>query len=79
MNRKGFLKSIVMLAIVPKIISEMEVKPPLINNECKGLIPTLLSKEYHFVEYVPGNFTLNDLNDMIENYDRAYKPSCYFK
>jgi len=29
MNRKGFLKSIAMLAVAPKIISEMELSRPL--------------------------------------------------
>lgn len=78
MNRKGFIKSIAMLAVAPKIIAEMEFKPPLKSNEFKGLIPTILSQEYSVVEFVPGSFTLKDFNDIVEKYDKMYKPRNYF-
>lgn len=42
MNRKGFLKSIAMLAVAPKIISEMEFKPPIVQPMVtKGLVSDL--------------------------------------
>lgn len=75
MNRKGFLKSIAMLAVAPKIISEMEFKPPLKSDKFKGLIPTILKEEYTVVEYAPRNFTISDFHNLVEKYDKEYKRS----
>lgn len=75
MHRRSLIKCILGLTAAPKILAEMDFKPPIVaNQKFKGIIPTLLSQEYTVIDYKPGNFTLKDFNELVEKYDQEYKP-----
>lgn len=75
MNRKGFLRSIVMVAAAPDLVSQLEIKPPAIPNTTKMLnqlnfmipdyLPALI-KKYGSTSWMQQDLELLE-KDKIEN------------
>lgn len=79
MNRRSLIKCILGLAAAPKILAELDFKPPIVANPAfKGLIPTILSNEYTVVEFKPGSFTIEDFHKLVRDYDKMYKPKYHW-
>lgn len=72
MHRRSLIKCILGLVAAPKILAEMNFKPPIVAKELEaycfeGIIP-LINASANIVEYVPGNFTLDHMYDFVKNY-----------
>lgn len=81
MDRKGFLRSIVMIVSAPDIISQMELKPPVVSNT------VTLFRDMNFMvpDYLPklmekyGNDNLSSFGDYISllEKDKIENPKLY--
>lgn len=81
MNRKGFLRSIVMIAVAPDLISQLELRPPVVSNT-RGLFSDI---KFMVPEYLPklmekyGNVSLPSFSDYIQmlEKDKIENPKLY--